>query len=130
MFDHGPFCGATDCSFFLPHGFQIQSGSLACTLSCLHVVIPKVMFGVTPTFSTNQGVHCISMYMALQLDLFDTHACSHQMYLQALVEVWPGPGVKPTIYHAPAQHTKPLSHCDQILKKVNLTSLPPPPSSR
>ena len=48
----------------LPHGFQIQSGYLACTLSCLHAVILKVTTGATPAFSTNRGVHCISMYMA------------------------------------------------------------------
>ena len=48
----------------LPHGLQIQSGYLACTLSCLHAVILKVTTGATPAFSTNRGVHCISMYMA------------------------------------------------------------------
>ena len=48
----------------LPHGFQIQSGYLTCTLSCLHAVILKVTTGATPAFSTNRGVHCISMYTA------------------------------------------------------------------
>ena len=43
----------------LPHGFQIQSGSLGCTLSCLCAVILKVTTGVTPAFSTNRSVHCI-----------------------------------------------------------------------
>ena len=48
-------------SCVLPHGFQIQSGYLACTLSYL---ILKVTTGATPTFSTNRGVHCISVYTA------------------------------------------------------------------
>ena len=51
-------------SCVLPHGFQIQSGYLACTLSCLHAVILKVTTGVTPAFSTNRSVHCISVYTA------------------------------------------------------------------
>ena len=51
-------------SCVLPHGFQIQSGYLACTLSCLCAVILKVTAGVTPAFSTNRGVHCISVYTA------------------------------------------------------------------
>ena len=64
-------------SCVLPHGFQIQSGYLACTLSCLHAVILKVTSGVTPAFSTNRGVHCISMYMAWQLVTFPTcHICN------------------------------------------------------
>ena len=46
-------------SCVLPHGFQSQSGSLTCTLSCLHAVILKVTNGVTPAFSTNRSVHCI-----------------------------------------------------------------------
>ena len=46
------------------HGFQIQSGYLACTLSCLRAVILKVTTGATPAFSTNRGVHCISVYTA------------------------------------------------------------------
>ena len=54
-------------SCVLPHGFQIQSGYLACTLSCLHAVILKVTSGGTPAFSTNRGVHCISMYMAWRI---------------------------------------------------------------
>ena len=33
-------------------------------LSCLRGVILKVTTGVTPAFSTNKGVHCISMYTA------------------------------------------------------------------
>ena len=64
-------------SYVLPHGFQIQSGYLACTLSCLHAVILKVMSGVTPAFSTNRGVHCISMYMAWWPVTFPTcHICN------------------------------------------------------
>ena len=75
--DQGPFCGATDCSCVLPHGFQIQSGYLACTLSCLHAVILKVTSGVTPAFSTNRGVHCISVYTAWQPVTFPTcHICN------------------------------------------------------
>ena len=46
-------------SCVLPHGFQIQSGSLTCTLSCLCAVILKVTTGATPAFSTNRSVHCI-----------------------------------------------------------------------
>ena len=61
----------------LPHGFQIQSGYLACTLSCLHAVILKVTSGATPAFSTNRGVHCISMYTAWQPVTFPTcHVCN------------------------------------------------------
>ena len=64
-------------SCVLPHGFQIQSGYLACTLSCLHAVILKVTSGATPAFSTNRGVHCISVYMAWQLITFPTcHVCN------------------------------------------------------
>ena len=48
----------------LPHGFQIQSGYLTCTLSCLCALILKVTTGATPAFSTNRGVHCIRVYMA------------------------------------------------------------------
>ena len=60
LLDKCPFCGATDCSCFgLPHGFQSQRGSLACTLSCLCAVILKVTTGATPAFSTNRSVHCI-----------------------------------------------------------------------
>ena len=66
-----------DFTCVLPHGFQIQSGYLACTLSCLHAVILKVTSGVTPAFSTNRGVHCISMYMAWRLVMFPTcHICN------------------------------------------------------
>ena len=46
----------------LPHGIQIQSGYLVCTLSRLHAMILKVTTGATPSFSTNRGVHCISVY--------------------------------------------------------------------
>ena len=64
-------------SCVLPHGFQIQSGYLACTLSCFHAVILKVMSGVTPAFSTNRGAHCISVYMAWQPVTFPTcHICN------------------------------------------------------
>ena len=49
-------------SCVLPHGFQSQSGYLARTLSCLRAVILKVTSGATPAFSTNRGVHCISVY--------------------------------------------------------------------
>ena len=64
-------------SCVLPHGFQIQSRYLACTLSCLHAVILKVTSGVTPAFSTNRGVHCISVYMAWRPVTFPTcHVCN------------------------------------------------------
>ena len=64
-------------SCVLRHGFQSQSGYLACTLSCLHAVILKVTSGATPAFSTNRGVHCISMYMAWRLVMFPTcHVCN------------------------------------------------------
>ena len=43
----------------LPHGFQIRSGSLARTLSCLRAVIPKVTSSATPAFSTNRGIHWV-----------------------------------------------------------------------
>ena len=63
-------------SCVLPHGFQIQSGYLACTLSCLHAVILKVTSGATPAFSTNRGVHCISMYMAWWPVMFTLGGCT------------------------------------------------------
>ena len=64
-------------SCVLPHGFQIQSGYLACTLSCLHAVILKVTSGVTPAFSTNRGVHCISVYTVWRPVTFPTcHVCN------------------------------------------------------
>ena len=47
-----------------PIGFQKQDGSLACMLTCLHVLNLRVMSGATPAFFTNRGVHCISMYTA------------------------------------------------------------------
>ena len=82
-------------SCVLPHGFQIQSGYLACTLSCLHAVILKVMSGVTPAFSTNRGVHCISVYTAWQpvagirsADLpHSEQTCSPLGYRDRLVEI-------------------------------------------
>ena len=72
-------------SCVLPHRFQSRSGSLACTLSCLRTVIPKVTSGATPAFSTNRGVHCISVYTAWQPSHFDPRTCSRQTYPQALV---------------------------------------------
>ena len=77
-------------SCVLPHGFQIQSGSLTCTLSCLRAVILKVTYGATPAFSANRGVHCISVYMAWQPSHFDPHTCSYQTYPQGNggTEVW------------------------------------------
>ena len=77
--------------------FQIQSGSLTCTLSCLCAVILKVMSGVTPAFSTNRGVHCISVYAAWQPSHFDPHTCSHQTYPQALVALRSEPGLEPMV---------------------------------
>ena len=47
-----------------PHGFQSQGGSLACTLTCLYAVNLRVTSGATAAFSTNRGVHCISMCTA------------------------------------------------------------------
>ena len=47
-----------------PHRFQSQSGSLTCTCTCMHMVNLRVMSGATCAFSTNRGVHCISMYIA------------------------------------------------------------------
>ena len=52
----------TSCD--LPYGFQSQSGSLACTLTCLCMVNLRAMSGTTSAFSTNRGVHCISVYTA------------------------------------------------------------------
>ena len=47
-----------------PHGFQSQGGSLICTLTCLHVMNLRVTSGATPAFSTNRGVHCVSLCTA------------------------------------------------------------------
>ena len=68
----GPFCGVSDCGVHWlpqfctlcdpPHGFQSQGGSLACILTCLHVVNVRVTSGATPAFSTNRGEHYISSY--------------------------------------------------------------------
>ena len=43
---------------------QSQGGCLTCTHTCLHAVNLRVTSGATPAFSTNRGVHCISMYTA------------------------------------------------------------------
>ena len=43
------------------HGFQSQGGSLACMLTFLCMVKLRVTSCATPAFSTNRGVHCISM---------------------------------------------------------------------
>ena len=89
LLDQFPFCGATDCScfglrvFFLM-GFKSRV-DLACTLSCLCVMIMKVTSGATPVFFTNRGVHVINMYMAWQSSHFDPHTCSRQTNPQALV---------------------------------------------
>ena len=75
LWSHWLFLFWTSC--VLPYGFQIQSGYLACTLPCLHAVILKVTSGATPTFSTNRGEHCISVYMAWWLVAFPTcHVCN------------------------------------------------------
>ena len=63
-------------SCVLPHGFQIQSEYLACTLSCLHAVILKVTTGATSAFSTNMGVHCISVYPWLNLSILPSYVVS------------------------------------------------------
>ena len=90
-------------SWVLPHGFQFQSGSLSCTLFCMCVMIPKVMSCVTPAFSTNRRVHCISMYTLWQPSLFDSHIYSHQTYpQQALTEPWPQLGLEPMTFCATA----------------------------
>ena len=74
-------------SCVLPHGFQIQSGYLACTLSCLRAVILKVTTGATPAFSTNRGVHCISMYTAWLTRLL-LHASGFDPPIQLLSGAW------------------------------------------
>ena len=47
-----------------PMGFQSQGGSLTCILNYLHMVNLRVTSGATSAFSTNRGVHNISMYTA------------------------------------------------------------------
>ena len=61
----------TSCD--LPRGFQIQSGSLTCTLTCLRAVIPKVTSGATPAFSANRGVHYTCVYSRLPGTFSDLH---------------------------------------------------------
>ena len=89
LLDQGPVCGATDCSCFGLHvsflmGFKSRV-DLACTHSCLRAVIPKVTSGATSAFSTNKGVHCITVYTAWQPSDFDPRTCSHQTYSQVIV---------------------------------------------
>ena len=91
----------------LPHGFQSRSGSLACTLSCLRAVIPKVTSGATPAFSTNRGVHCISVYTAWQPSHFDPHTCSRQTYPQALVAPRSEPRLEPMAWAGARTHDLP-----------------------
>ena len=58
-------------------GFKSRVDILPALFSCLHAVILKVMSGATPAFSTNRGVHCISVYMAWQPVMFPTcHVCN------------------------------------------------------
>ena len=71
-------------------------------ISCLHsfllcAVMPKVTSSATPAFSTNRGVHCISMYTAWQPSPFDPHTCRYQTYPQALVVPRSEPGLKPDL---------------------------------
>ena len=89
-----------DCSCFgllvsFLMGFKSSRVDLACTLSCLCVVIPKVTSGATPAFSTNRGVHYIRVYTAWQPSHFDPHTCSHQTYPQALMAPRSEPGLEP-----------------------------------
>ena len=63
------FVGATDCPCFglcvtLPMGFKARVVLLTYTLTSLHAVNLRVMSGATTVFSTNRGVHCISVYTA------------------------------------------------------------------
>ena len=95
-------------SCVLPRGFQIQSGSLACTLSCLHAVIVKVTSEATPAFFTNRGIHCLSMYTTCQPSLFESHTCRCQTCAHTLVEPnpWPGLGPQPTVCkHSALNHS-------------------------
>ena len=62
----GPFCRATDCPYFglhvtFPMGFKARVVLLH---ACLCTVNLQVMSGATPPFSTNMGVHCISVYIS------------------------------------------------------------------
>ena len=63
------------------HGFQSQGGSLTCTLTCLCTVNLRVTSGATPAFSTNRGVHCISMCTA-------SPPTGHPLYKQQRTGSW------------------------------------------
>ena len=105
-------------SCVLPHRFQSRSGSLACTLSCLRAVIPKVTSGATPAFSTNRGVHCISVYTAWQPSHFDPRTCSRQTYPQALVAPRSEPRLEPMAWAGARTHDLPCR------STAHLTTLP------
>ena len=81
LWSHWLFLFWTSC--VLPRGFQIQSGYLACTLSCLRAVNLKVTTVVTPAFSTNMGVHWISVYTAWLARLL-----SHALGFEPLTQWW------------------------------------------
>ena len=102
----------------LPHGFQIQSWSLTCTLSSLRMVIPKVTSGATPAISTNRGVHCIGMYTAWQPSHSDPHTCSHRTYPQALVVSRSELGLEPMALAGAQTHDLPCR------STVHLTARP------
>ena len=102
--DQGPFCGATDCSCFglcmsflmgfksrvdiLPAlflacmpalflAFCDPEGHIWCDTCLFYHGVLKVTSGATPAFSTNRGVHCISMYTAWRPVTFPTcHICN------------------------------------------------------
>ena len=97
--DQGPFCGATDCFCF---GLCVSLPGVF--LSWLCVVIQKVKFDVTSAFLTNKGVYCISMYTAWQLNHFDPHTCSHQVYPQALVAPRSELGLEPMAWAGAQTH--------------------------
>ena len=75
-------------SCVLPHGFQSQSGYLARTLSCLCAVILKVTTGATPAFSTNRGVHCISVYTAWLARLLSHASGFEPANLRSFINHW------------------------------------------
>ena len=89
LLDQGPVCGATDC-YVLDLVCPSSWVSNPEWISCLHTFLlvcsdSKVTSSVALAFSTNRGIHCMSVYVAWQLSHFDPRTCSLHTYPQELV---------------------------------------------
>ena len=64
MGNPGSATALTTLFWTLRMGFKAREGCLIYTLTCLRTVNLRVTFGATPAFTTNGGVHCISVCTA------------------------------------------------------------------